>query len=211
MVPAPVSHSAFPRMLASPLPQLGFVPQRHKHKPLQVSLFLRQLPVSQAFFMVPPQHSVSTHPHPFFSPRGWNNHCRGLWGRDCRGPIHNGLNAEAATFRVLASPVCSPPPAAPRSSPPGCTPSASSVFSVSTSPSSLRLPKDFNGLAPQDSLQKILPNWRALPLFSAMLVSSFNLAWANSLRRDSHTQVSPLPPAVLVSLPGSWILLIFTF
>ena len=39
---------------------------------------LRQLPVSQAFFMVPPQHCVSSDPHPFFSPWGWNNHCRDL-------------------------------------------------------------------------------------------------------------------------------------
>ena len=37
MVPAPRQNSPFPQMLASPLPQLGVLPQRHKHKLLQVS------------------------------------------------------------------------------------------------------------------------------------------------------------------------------
>ena len=103
---------------------------------------------------------------------------RSLGTRLCRGPIHNGLNAQAATFQVLSSAVRFP-----CSSPPGCT----------LSPSSLRLPKDFDGLAPQDSLQKTLPSWRPLPPSSSMLVSPFSLAWAHSSHRDSHTQSVPFP------------------
>lgn len=195
MVLAPPS-ATLPSLRCWPLP---FLSQASSHNATSTSfsrcLFLRQLPVSQAFFMAS-AFCLKRSPS-FLLPMGLKQPLpRSLGTRLCRGPIHNGLNAEAATFQVLSSAVCFP-----CSSPPGCT----------LSPSSLRLPKDFNGLAPQDSLQKTLPKWRPLPLFSSMLVSSFNLAWANTLRRDSHTQVNPLPPAVLVSLPGSCILLILLF
>lgn len=187
---SPLSHSAFPRMLDFLLPQLGCSPPPHKRIPLQVSPFLGQLPVSQAFCA---SSSASSHVTPSSS--------HGAETTIAEISRDNAVKRTHPWWTECWDSHFSYPglPHLLSSSPSDCPFPLPLASSVNTCPLSLRSATDISVLSPRSLSRRssnfwgadlrVFYNLWALPLFPALPVSSFCLAWANSLSRDSHLQV----------------------